>query len=71
MLYVTPIALVLWAAPRFTVNAIIVSSERKVAIVNGHRVAVGDSVEGATVVSIEKKALVLDQGGKRITVELK
>lgn len=58
------------AAPRFVVNAIIVSPERRVAIVNGRRVAVGGSIGGATVVAIERDQLILDLGGKRITAAL-
>lgn len=58
------------AAPQFAVQAIIVSSERRVAIINGRRVGVGSSVDGATVVAIEKDHLILDRNGQRITVEL-
>lgn len=58
------------AAPRYVVHAIIVSAERRVAIVNGRRVAVGGSIAGATVVAIEKDQLILDLGGKRITAAL-
>jgi hypothetical protein len=58
------------AAPRFLVNAIIVSSERRVAIVNGQRVVIGESVHGATVVAIEKDQLTLEKDGERITARL-
>lgn len=58
------------AAPRFTVNAIIVSAERRIAIVNGRRVAVGGSVDGATVLAIEKDHLVLEKNGERVTAAL-
>ena len=57
-------------APRFVVNAIIVSAERRVAIVNGQRVGVGGSVDNATVVSIEKERLVLETNGKKTTIRL-
>jgi hypothetical protein len=59
------------AAPRFVVNAIIVSPERRVAIVNGRRVGVGASVDNATVIAIEKNELVLEIGGKQQTVRLR
>lgn len=59
------------ASPRFVVNAIIVSSERRVAVVNGQRVAVGGSIDNATVIAIEKDQLVLETSGKRITVRLR
>lgn len=58
------------SAPRFVVNAIIISPERRVAIVNGRRVTVGGSIGRATVVAIEKNELVLEIGGKRITAGL-
>jgi len=58
------------SSPGFVVNAIIISPERRVAIVNGRRVTVGGSLHGATVVSIEKNYLILETGGKRIRAEL-
>ncbi|MGI9236210.1 MAG: hypothetical protein ACR2QZ_02380 [Woeseiaceae bacterium] len=58
------------AAPRFVVNAIIISPERRVAIVNGRRVAVGGSIGDAIVTAIEKDQLVLELDGKRITAAL-
>jgi len=66
----SPKARELAARPVFTLNAVIVSAERRVAIVNGRRVGVGDSVDGAMVIAIEKTQLVLEQDGKRITVAL-
>lgn len=58
------------ASPNFTVNAIIVSSERRVAIVNGRRVGVGGLIDGAKVISIDKEKLILEKDGKRITAAL-
>lgn len=57
-------------ASPFTVNAIIISEERRVAIINGRRVSVGGSVHDATVVAIEKDHLVLERNGKRIVARL-
>jgi hypothetical protein len=65
-----PHALGISDAPRYAVNAIIVSSKRRVAIVNGRRVGVGGSVEGATVIAIEKDHLILEKDGERITAGL-
>jgi len=48
----------------FRVNAIIVSDERRIAIVNGRRVGVGDVIGDATVVSISKAEVILDVDGK-------
>jgi len=56
--------------PRFDVNAIIVSDERRIAIVNGKRVGVGGQVDSATVISIEKTELVLDVDGQKVTLRL-
>jgi hypothetical protein len=58
------------SSPRFVVNAIIISPQRRVAIVNGHRVSVGSSIGGATVTAIDKDRLVLAIGNKRITAML-
>lgn len=58
------------ATPRFVVNAIIVSAERRIAIVNGRRVSVGGSVGGATVIVIEKDHLILEKDDERITAGL-
>jgi MSHA biogenesis protein MshK len=57
--------------PSFSVNAIFVSDERRLAIINGERVRVGDSVSGATVVSIQKEQVTLSVSGKQITARLK
>lgn len=58
------------STPRFVVNAIIISPERRVAIVNGQRIAVGGSLGGATVIAINKDQLILEIDGKRITAGL-
>ena len=57
-------------SPRFVVNAIIVSDDRRVAIVNGRRVGVGSLLGGARVISIDKDQLILDLDGKRVTARL-
>ena len=51
------------APARYRVNSIIVSDERRIAIVNGRRVGVGDSIGGATVVSISKAEVIVDVDG--------
>ena len=53
------------APARYRVNAIIVSDERRIAIVNGRRVGVGDAIGEATVVSISKAEVILDVDGSR------
>lgn len=54
----------------FKVSAIFVSEERRVAIVNGQRVAEGDQVSGAKVVEILSDRLRLNLQGKEITARL-
>ena len=54
----------------FVVSAIFVSQERRVAIVNGRRVAEGDEVDGATVVKIQADGLRLNLGGLTIEAHL-
>ena len=57
-------------APRFRVNAIIVSDDRRIAIVNGRRVGVGDHVNGATVREITKTELQIEIDGQVRTLTL-
>ncbi|MDX1517867.1 MAG: hypothetical protein R3288_13565 [Woeseiaceae bacterium] len=61
------------AAPvaRYRINAIIVSDDRRIAIVNGRRAGVGDYVDGARITSIEPRAVVLDVGGESRTLQLR
>ena len=57
--------------PSFSVNAIFVSDDRRLAIINGERVQVGDVVSGARVVSIQKEQVTLSASGKQFTARLK
>ena len=54
-------------ASTFRVTAIFTSDMRRIAVVNGRRVAEGDKVDGATVVEILADRLQLNLGGKAIT----
>ncbi len=59
------------AAPaRFAVNAIINSDKRRLAIVNGRRVGVGDSIDGAVVQTIGTREVVLLIGDRETTLTL-
>ena len=51
----------------FRVTAIFTSDMRRIAVVNGRRVAEGDQVDGATVVEILADRLRLEYSGKSIT----
>ena len=50
----------------YSVTAIFTSDSRRVAVVNGRRVIVGDKVDGATVVEILTDSLSLNIGGQLI-----
>ena len=60
-----------YSAPSFRVNAIFVSETRRIAIVNGVRVGIGDEVNGATVTDIQKDHLMLEVNGRAVTAKLK
>jgi MSHA biogenesis protein MshK len=55
---------------RFSVNAIFVSDDRRIAVVNGQRVKPGDTVGGAKVVEISGDEVRLVYDGKTISVRL-
>lgn len=55
---------------RFTVDTIVVSPQRRVAVINGQGVGVGEKVNGARVLDIEPDRVTLDVGGSKLTIEL-
>lgn len=59
------------APARYRVNAIIVSDERRIAIVNGQRVGIGESIGEATVVSISRAEVVLEIDGSRQSLRVR
>ena len=54
----------------FVLNAIFVSSRRKLAIVNGERVRVGQTIDGAVVRDIQADHMTLSHGGRSFTLSL-
>jgi HD-like signal output (HDOD) protein len=56
------------AGPEFRLNGIIYSEDRPTAIVNGIMVRIGDEVNGATVLSIERDRVILWGNGKPKTL---
>jgi hypothetical protein len=58
------------AGPRFMLTAVLISSERRVAIVNGKPYQSGETVDGAEVVRIESSAVHLREHGAEIVVPL-
>ena len=57
--------------PEFRLSGIFYSSAQPAAIVNGQTVNVGDEVDGATVVSIERTIVTLQINGQRKTYRLR
>lgn len=53
----------------FTLNSILFSADRQVAIINGKAVLEGEQISGAKVVSISRSAVVLNQRGRVITLK--
>jgi hypothetical protein len=58
------------AAPRFVLTAVLISSARRVAIINGKPYRQGDKVAGAEITRIESQAVALDDGGEELVVHL-
>jgi len=57
-------------AKQFKLHSVLISSQRRVAIINDKSVEVGDSVNGATVRQIEKSRVVLEKQGTRFSLSL-
>lgn len=57
-------------APRAGVQSILVSPQRKVAVVNGRTVTVGDRVGDAVVVDIRPYEVILNRGGRESRMRL-
>jgi MSHA biogenesis protein MshK len=55
------------AQKQFVVNAIFVSEDRRIAIINGKLVTQGDAVDGAEVIEILNDSVRLDNHGKSIS----
>lgn len=53
------------AAPSWRVESIVVSPQRRVAVINGRSLGVGDYIQGARVAAIDAYAVTLDINGKR------
>jgi len=58
------------AAPRFHLTAVLISSARRVAIVNGKPYQHGETVDGAEIVRIEPNAVHLREHGADLVVLL-
>jgi MSHA biogenesis protein MshK len=56
--------------PRWTLTSTLISPDRRLAVINGQTVKVGDTVNGASVVEILPYAVKLRSRGKMITATL-
>ena len=57
-------------ASGLTLQSLLVSKQRKRAVINGKRVEEGDRVAGATVVKITADGVTVERNGKRRTLKL-
>ena len=55
---------------RWVLNSTLVAADRRVAVINGQHVSEGESVDNATVLQIRKMDVLIQSGGKRITLRL-
>jgi hypothetical protein len=58
------------AGPRFELTGVLISTARRVAIVNGKPYVQGESVDGAEIVAIESNAVRLRERGAELVVSL-
>ncbi|HET8552983.1 MAG TPA: MSHA biogenesis protein MshK [Gammaproteobacteria bacterium] len=58
------------AAPAWQLNSTLISAHRRLAVINGKSVGVGDRIDGATVVAITPGAVRLRRGGHQFTIHL-
>jgi hypothetical protein len=58
------------AAPRFELTAVLLASDRRVAVVNGKAYLLGESVDGAKLVAIEAAAVRFDDAGRELVIPL-
>ena len=58
------------ASNGWVLNSTLVATDRRVAVINGQHVSEGESVDSATVLHIRKMDVLIQSGGKRITLKL-
>lgn len=58
------------SAPSWKLSGIVYSEDDPLAIVNNRSVRVGDRINGATVVDINRREVTLDAGGSRVTLRV-
>ncbi|MGD2111867.1 MAG: general secretion pathway protein GspB [Gammaproteobacteria bacterium] len=67
-----PTATLHTGAPRrgWTLDSTLVAPDRRIAVINGKRVAEGESVDGAQVIQIRQLDVLLQAGGRRVKLRL-
>lgn len=58
------------SAPKFALTAVLIAPTRRVAILNGKPLVVGETVDGAEIVAIERDAVRLRDRGKDLVISL-
>lgn len=56
-------------AAQFQLDSVLIGQSRKVAVINGVAVSVGDLIQGAKVVSINTQKVTLSRNGKSIVIK--
>ncbi len=58
------------AASRFNLTGVLISPTRRIAILNGRPLEIGDQVDGAKIVRIERETVYLQQGSGALLIHL-
>ena len=56
--------------PRWKLTSTLVAGERRVAVINGRSAAVGATIEGARVLSVDSRGATIEHQGRRIRLDL-
>lgn len=58
------------ADPQWSLTSILISPERRTAVINGHTLTPGEKLGAATVVAISQGMVILRHEGKKVTLSL-
>jgi MSHA biogenesis protein MshK len=56
--------------PRWRLQSTLVADDRKVAVINGRTVSLGERIEGATLLEVRSDGVTLQQDGQRLILRL-
>jgi hypothetical protein len=68
--FIAPVASGPVVADNWQLGSILIAPQRRVAVINGRPLSVGDQVSGAKVVAIEPGQVRLSRGGREIMLDL-